>query len=300
LFKAAQSDLHRFLDDKTAPPEEIDEACHEYLHMASRLTGDLDFVFGKTEPLLFANWSKYGFPYLLKGEVYILYGWAARGRGTADKIKPEGWQEFAERLAVAQTALEEAWKLDPKDGRIARSMMDLELGQGKGRDRLELWFNRAMELAPNDYDACKAKLYYLEPKWYGSAEEMLSFGRECAASEKWNGFVPLVLAEAHDSLSRYAQKADDTNYWQRAEVWPDVKASFERFFTLHPEAFSWRHNYARYAYLCEQWDSLNEQLKLLGEVNYDYFGGKAEFEKMASLAAEHTRKPAPRKRLDTQ
>jgi len=37
---------------------------------------------------------------------------------------------------------------------------------------------------------------------------------------------------------------------------------------------------------------LNEQIKLLGGVNYDYFGGRAEFDKMVKLAAEHTRKPA--------
>ena len=30
---------------------------------------------------------------------------------------------------------------------------------------MELWFQRAMELNPNDYDACNYKLLYLEPKW---------------------------------------------------------------------------------------------------------------------------------------
>ena len=170
--------------------------------------------------------------------------------------------------------------------------MELELGQGKGRERMELWFRRAMEIAPNNYEACTAKLYYLEPKWYGSPDEMLRFGRECVASEKWNGSVPLVLVDAHETLATYARRTGETNYWKRAEVWPDLKSSFEKFFTLDPEASSWRHNYARYAYWCGQWESLNEQIKLLGEVNYDYFGGRAEFDKMVKLAAEHARKPA--------
>ena len=104
MFKAVREELHKFLIDKTAPVEEVDEACHEYLHLASRLTGDLDFVFRKTEPLLFANWSQHSFSYLLKGEVYILYAWAVRGSGTAEKVKPEGWQGFAERLAVGRSS----------------------------------------------------------------------------------------------------------------------------------------------------------------------------------------------------
>ena len=62
---------------------------------------------------------------------------------------------------------------------------------------MELWFDRAMELDPNDYDACYYKLYYLEPKWYGSVKDMLDFGRECVDSKVWGGRVPLVLTDAH-------------------------------------------------------------------------------------------------------
>lgn len=68
----------------------------------------------------------------------------------------------------------------------------------------------------------------------------------------------------------------------------DIKRSFEKFFELNPKAISWRHNYARYAYWCEQWDVLQEQINLMGEeINYSYFGGREEFDKMVKLAAEH-------------
>jgi hypothetical protein len=69
-------------------------------------------------------------------------------------------------------------------------------------------------------------------------------------------------------------------------VWRDIKSAFEKFFLLNPDAVSWRHNYARFAYWCENWDALNRQLRLLGSTNYSYFGGKEEFEKMARMTTE--------------
>ena len=67
-------------------------------------------------------------------------------------------------------------------------------------------------------------------------------------------------------------------------------ANLEKFFTLNPEEKGWRHNYALYAYRAEQWDDLNRQLPLLGEINYEFFGGKDQYDKMVRLAKEHAKK----------
>jgi len=144
-------------------------------------------------------------------------------------------------------------------------------------------------LNPNYYDAFEAKLYYLQPKWYGSPEDMLEFGRECVNSKKWGGHVPLILRDAHEALIKYLEKGDQAGYWKRPEVWKDIRASFEKFFTLNPAEKGWRHNYALYAYRAEQWDDLNRQLPLLGEINYEFFGGKDQYDKMVRLAKEHAK-----------
>ena len=52
----------------------------------------------------------------------------------------------------------------------------------------------------------------------------------------------------------------------------------------------WRKNYALYAYRAEQWDELNRQLPLLGEINYEFFGGKDQYDKMVRRAHEHAPK----------
>ncbi len=85
----------------------------------------------------------------------------------------------------------------------------------------------------------------------------------------------------------YLDESERADYWKRPEVWPDIQAAFENFFQLNPDATSWYHNYAWYAYRCEQWDKLNELLPKLGPVNYAYFGGEAEFNRMVQLAKAH-------------
>ena len=86
------------------------------------------------------------------------------------------------------------------------------------------------------------------------------------------------------SLGREARR----DYFRRPEVWTDLKQSFDKFFRLNPEETGWHHNYALYAYRAQQWVELNRELALLGSVNYDYFGGKAEFEKIVQAANEHS------------
>jgi hypothetical protein len=176
----------------------------------------------------------------------------------------------------------------PRDERLARRMMMVELGQGRGRERMEPWFQRAMTLNTNYYDACYAKLFYLQPKWHGSEEAMLEFAGECLNSEQWGGHVPLIILDVHDLISQSLGHEARKNYWKRPEVWTDVNPAFEKFFRLNPQETGWHHNYALYAYRAEQWTELNKQLGLLGPVNYDYFGGKEEFDKMVRLAKEHS------------
>ena len=117
---------------------------------------------------------------------------------------------------------------------------------------------------------------------------MLQFGRECVSSKNWGGEVPLMLANAHWTIYREYEKSAP-EYWLRAGVWKDVRSAFERFFELNPQAVRSRNNYAWYAYQCQQWDELNKQLRLMTYTNYDYFGGKAAFERVAGADREHAR-----------
>jgi hypothetical protein len=285
--------------DPNVPVEEIDEVFHQVKGLLSRNNQQYEAFYKSVEGPLFRNWGNDYRPWLFKGRHYRGYAWEARGGGYADKVTETGWELFRERLAIAAEALEKAWKLNSTDARVPTEMIEVIVGQQKSRDTMELWFNRAMKLNTNNYDACRFKQRYLMPIWYGSEEEMLKFGRACVNSTEWGGHVPLNLVDAHDWIAKRPEHRNSKQYWKNPEVWADVKRAYEKFFKLNPDHTGWRHNYARHAYWCEQWNDFNRQLPLLGPINYEFFGSKAEFEKMVTEAkrrssrgeAEDVKKP---------
>lgn len=291
LSRRTSDHLNAVLNDPNTPPAEIYDACHEYLGMWQKSKATYPKIWQTMEPLVFKNWPNASSSWLLKGDAYIRLAWLARGSGYADTVTDNGWKEFSADLATAQAALERAWKLNPLDVRIPAQMMTVVLGQGGNRDQMEVWFNRAMDLDPDNYEACRSKLYYLEPKWYGSTEAQLAFGRECVQSQKWGGRVPLTLLDAHFYVNARNDKSEQTNYWKQPGVWPDVQSAFDRFFELNPDAKDWYNNYAWYAYHAEQWEKLNELIPKLGPINYDFFGGTNAFNTMLALAKAHADKP---------
>ena len=291
IWGSAVTNLLDALSDPTMPPEEFYDASHDFLEEYKGDLGHREEGFPFIEKRFPPGWKTVSLLQLLRGEGYIEMAWHARGSGFANTVTSKGWKLFAERLAVAEEALTAAWQLNTNDARIAIQMMRVELGQGQGRDRMDLWFHRAMELNPDYYDACSLKLFYLEPKWYGTVQDMLGFGRECVLNKRWGGHVPLILLDAHVDIRNQFVEADQrTGYWKQPQVWKDIKSAFARFFELNPDAVGWYHDYVWYAYQAEDWATLNTLIPKLGSINYNYFGGKGEFDKMVALAKEHAGK----------
>jgi hypothetical protein len=199
----------------------------------------------------------------LKGRAYVDWAWEARGGGWANTVTPQGWKDMAARLDEASAALTRAWQLDPDDADVAVEMINVELGRNGDRDVMEAWFKRAMAADPDCYAACTSKLYFLEPKWHGSAEDMLAFGRECVAGGNWRERLPAVLIDAHVALAAY--EADKDAYWLKPGVWDDVVRVYAEHVRLFPDDSDIRGYYAKFAYKCHQWKVLNEQLAKLGK-----------------------------------
>lgn len=199
---------------------------------------------------------------LFEGRFWIDYAWQARTAQYANKVTAEGWRLFGERLPRAQAALERAWEKDPGDPRAALDMMTVELGQGEGRARLETWFRRALDANPDSYEACDRKLNYLEPKWHGSAETMLEFGRQCLATGNWPARLPFILLNAHTRLARYEKTPLD--YWKRPAVWADVRSLYQACLAADPDSVFDQSGYALYAYRAEQWKLADELFRKLG------------------------------------
>jgi len=284
----AIANLNQALQDKTFPEAEAYVAADALFEMLQYNSYELTNAYNTISATVSGNRSKPAIAQVIKAEFYLKYAWRGRGNGTASQVTEEGWRLFRERLAEAEKALNRAWALDPFDEQIPTLMISIALGQQKTLPEMEIWFQRAMKQNPNNYRACSRKLHYLLPQWYGSRDDMLSFGRECVASTNWGGHVPLILVDAHSEYARDLDADDRKAYWRSPEVWPDIKAAYEKFAQINPEATRFRYPYAAYAFRCGQGPDFNKQIKLIRQndpsPDYNYFGGKEAFDKMVEEA----------------
>lgn len=280
--------LMEAVSDTNAPSEAVCQAITQWLKHSSTPQW-VAYVMDRIGPGLEAGWSQTEILPLIKGRGAIRAAWAERGNEYADKVTARGWQGFEENLAKAEAFLEQAWARNPNNAETAYLMMMVELGQGRGRARMQQWFDRAMQFDPNYYDAARQMSYYLQPRWYGSDESALEFARSCVTSTNWGGRVPLVLADLHRSLARYHFGTNQQPYWQQPAVWPDVKSSWEKFFSINSDTVGWQHDYAMDAYRCGHYETFLEQVaQFAGRTNYAFFGGEETFRKMLEKARAAT------------
>lgn len=298
---AAISDLVQAVQDKSLPDSEADAAATRLFDMLQYNEGETTNACSQIEAALAGRSGTEAVADFVKATCYIQYAWQARGHGTADQVTQEGWRLFGERLAVAHKALEQAWSDDPQDPQIPTLMISVVLGEQGGRPEMEKWFARAMQADPDNYAACRAKLHFLLPQWYGSRQDMLAFGRECVASTNWGGEVPLILVDAHSEYDDTLRGLDRREYWYLPDVWPDIQAAYTKYAQLNPDETRFRYPYAWYAFSCGQTNAFVQQINLIrqndGTINYGYFGGKASFDRAwaeATGATGSTNAPAAR------
>lgn len=288
LRHAAMSDLAQAVQEKSLPEAEAYDDANDLFQLLQYNAGEMTNAYGQVESALAGQSDKAAMADFIKATFYIQYAWQARGHGTADQVTAEGWRLFKERLDVAQKALEHAWSLDPQDPQIPILMINVVLGQETGRPEMEKWFDRAMKADPNSYEACRTKLHFLLPEWYGSRDDMLEFGRQCVASTNWGGHVPLILVDAHSDFDRELRGQERSDYWLLPDVWPDIESAYEKFARLNPDETHFRYPYAWYAFRCLQTNDFVKQIKLIrqngGEVNYSYFGGEQAFDRAWAFA----------------
>jgi hypothetical protein len=287
------ADLIDLARDTNAPMEEVFQGPNMLFdHSTDKRL--VESIMNNIRPLFEPRFGQTEQWFSLIGRSEIALAWGDRGHSYAYKVTDEGWKGFEEHLNKAEAALLKAWELNSTNAWIAYEMMRVELGQGRGKSRMNTWFNRAMALAPDYYDAASLMGYYLEPRWHGSEGEALAFARSCVTSKTWGGRVPLVLHHLHVSLSKYYQLSNSPAYWHRPHVWPDEKSAFEKYFANCPDDVSYRHDYAKAAYDCGQYRVFLEQAKLFSTgTNHTFFGGPENFQAMIQKAGKAASESPP-------
>lgn len=146
-----------------------------------------------------------GAPWLvdtLLGEGEITDAWAARGNGWGSSVTAEGWKGFEEHLGKAREHLTRAWVANPDAPWAATSMITVTMaGHGVAGVDERVWFDRAIAAVFDHEQAYTNLLYAYGPRWGGSHELMLDFGKACADTKRYDAvIVPSRLFKAVTSV----------------------------------------------------------------------------------------------------
>lgn len=82
-------------------------------------------------------------------------------------------------LKMAQTDFEKAYSIAPSDPHSASNMVTVSLLKKYPREVMDKWFNKAVEADDLWIEPYQTKLNYIMPMWYGSANEVKEFYKNC-------------------------------------------------------------------------------------------------------------------------
>lgn len=108
------------------------------------------------------------------------WAWVARGHGDARTVTQEGWRLFNERMAKAQSVLEEAEKLNVSCPQWSVEMLNVGLAQSWDANRMQDAFERGVQAEPDYFYLYQVYADYLLPKWDGKPGDASAFARTSA------------------------------------------------------------------------------------------------------------------------
>jgi hypothetical protein len=208
------------------------------------------------------------FPWLtlvLEGEYHIDEAWRARGGGYANSVTQQGWQGFAQHLALARAALTYAWHLHPDRPLAAARMMQVALGDS-GAEEMRTWFDRAVEVQVDFPQAWSEMRWGLRPRWYGSHEALLALGARAVDTRRFDTDVPRKLFDCIQDVESELDLPPGNHIYGRPDVWPDLQRMYEGYIaepTQEKIQPGWRTTYAAVAYLAGHYDIARQQLQAL-------------------------------------
>lgn len=160
---------------------------------------------------------------LLRGAHGVGWAWQARGRQTADRVDPEAFDVFFERLRAAEADLMAAADRDPADG-VALSFL-VTSGRGLEIPKLELHSRHraAVGRAPRLVRVDLELLQGISAKWSGSDDDALAFARQTVADAPAGVPAHALIASAHTEFW-----LTDPDHLSRGEVQQEIARAAER------------------------------------------------------------------------
>jgi uncharacterized protein (UPF0147 family) len=298
LLEQAMEKLPAIAADADVPRGVIYALMEDIGEVSKLVTNDRQTYAAKAFKILDEKCKDRSLVLAVMGRFYVEYAWDARGLGFANKVNDDNFKLMAERLKPAAVAAEEAWAIDNNNVLPCLVMLQVELGEGEGRERMETWYKRAVAADPDSYSARARKLLYLEPKWHGDdMRDLLAFGRECRDGGNWDAGIPLVLVDAHLTAARYTEtglqpKPSPAYFRDDPQAWADVKQVYDEYLKRVPDSLYHRSRCAQIAAWAGQWAEADKQFKAMGDrFSYNYFRNGTRYRAVRAEVAQHISSP---------
>jgi hypothetical protein len=275
LFESCNKFIKLCFDDKDIPDEELFFLADSYIVASRGARQDFEQAWRNIESRVNKRLGGTYYAPLTKGAAYVQGAWAAYGSGL-----------MGERLIVARTNVEKAWKMGCNRSYVPCLMMEIVLLQGNDPTEMMTWFKRAMVINPDNEGACSQLLNSLTPRWGGSVEDLLAFGRKCLTNQVWGGKVPYLVVSAHMEIASALPSEEHMQYFGREDVWQDVKSAFDLLLQRFPLNIKYKREYFEWAFRCRR----GEEVKVL-EAKFD------EAQKAIQIAQAPPQVSRPRRML---
>ncbi len=153
----------------------------------------------------------------IMGDMKIAQAWTARGTGWASQVTEDGWKKFNQHLAEARTFLVKAWKANPKSPVAASRMISVTMaGVPVAGESERTWFDRAIAARCDYRQAYEAMISAYRPRWIGSYELMLAFGKACMDTKRYDTDIPVYFARACNTI--VSEIGDWREFYRRPEI----------------------------------------------------------------------------------
>ncbi|NHZ92230.1 DUF4034 domain-containing protein [Massilia sp. CCM 8733] len=188
----------------------------------------------------------------------VNYGWYARGRGVSSTVSGDARSVFESRMEDARHQFDKLGALAKHNPAWYSGMLQIGLAQGWRREKFEPMYASAVKLDPYYMNFHVVNKEYHDQKWYGSDQEM---------HQAVNTAVELTKDRFGQAL--YARLY--TTEWKPRAMfttggvsWERMKKGFEDDLAIHPDLPT-RRDYANYACVADDANTLKQQLDLLGD-----------------------------------
>ena len=173
--------------------------------------------------------------YIVRGKMLYHKAYNIRGTGWSSSVSDNQRYNMRKLMLLAQEDFEKAYTINPNDPNSAASMVIICNPLGCEEPVMEKWFQRAIKADPIAISSYYNKLYYLMPKWHGTAEKFYKFAIDCYKNSPEGSRVYSVMWLYLYELGN--RSGDFAKFYEQEPVKNAFEELLNRLYKDYPDSF---------------------------------------------------------------